>query len=851
MASKPTILLLALACTGWPAVAQPDATEVALTEAGMHDVLEAHLLGLLQRAGDDTARAEITERLAALYTRQLRDMPAGSHERARLAERAWRVAEGAGDSTAVELRLTLLLDRYLPIERAAELDELGLLSDEDRRAQAEELRELHTRFRGMAQHAVADAALSDRRARAGGSERDESELRSQSRERSLSAYYAAWSGLTLGALEQRAIPPDTFRWFGWLLGAEGDLPRLDGVHPASLEYEHVARAAIGVGRSHARNRDWLLAEQWLRLVTDSDRVKPAIRAQAGGRMLRLKADRGAWVEAQAMAETLRAANDAEPHLPTPDARYMAISALTALRTDGDRNDVRLVAESALNDLIARGEIGHVLDLRGRFGASGLLGGGFIGLYATGLDRLESAQTAGTPGQYLDAAHHLLLAGDHPDAVRFPVQREDARLKAAFCEIRAGRPRQAEEIARKVLAAGPSDLAAEEARWLLVVAMDEAQDPRQRADLAESVRDYLARYPGTERAGRLLVRHAGTELLEPGMAVDGLRSIDEDDPLVLSARRVLARMVYKVWIDGRRRDAAARDELIALIDWIWEREDASADAGPARDRLDIARIALDATLGGTPVDLDRAERALAIAAAIVAADPALARFGEELAIRAVEIHAARGRFDEAARLVDELRQAANPAASQADRLLLSALLRRLDAAPDDLGAASLGVRIGTRVAGELIPPAPEGLTTEASRVVDRVWRLAAAEADRSDDASMRALALRLARVVLERGTPSAQGLREMAELAARAGDADAELRAWSVLLGASREDEEAWWEARFHTLRLLAASDPVAARRAYDQHKVMHPMPGLLPWTRMIDDLFPPGQTPSPAEEGLP
>jgi hypothetical protein len=92
---------------------------------------------------------------------------------------------------------------------------------------------------------------------------------------------------------------------------------------------------------------------------------------------------------------------------------------------------------------------------------------------------------------------------------------------------------------------------------------------------------------------------------------------------------------------------------------------------------------------------------------------------------------------------------------------------------------------------------------------------------------------------------------MAELAARAGDADAELRAWSVLLGASREDEEAWWEARYHTLRLLAASDPVAARRAYDQHKVMHPMPGLPPWTRMIDDLFPPGQMPPPAEEGLP
>jgi hypothetical protein len=843
--SKPAILFLALASIGAPTVAQPDATEAALTDAGMHDVLEAHLLGLLQRVDDEQARAGVVERLAALYTRLLRDMPAGSDERAQVADRAWQLAEGAGDSVAVELRLTLLLDRYLPIERAAELDELGLLSDADRRARVGELRELSTRFRGMAQQAVADAALRDRRARAGGAEQDDAEIRTLSRERSLAAYYAAWSDLTLGAFEQRTISTDTLRWFGWLLGAEGDLPRLDRVHPASLEYDHVARAAIGVGRSHARNRDWLLAEQWLRLVTDSDRVKPAIRAQAGGRMLRLKADRGAWIEAQAIAETLRAAIDGEPHLPTPEARYLAISALTALRTGGDRNEVRLVAESALNDLIARGEIGHVLDLRSRFGASGLLGAGFIGLYATGLDRLEEAQNAGTPGMYLDAAHQLLRAGDEPDAARFPVQREDARLKAAFCEIRAGRPRQAEEIARRVLAAGPSEQAGEEARWLLIVAMDEAQDPRQRPALGESVRDYLTRYPGTERAGRLLVRHAGTELLEPGMAADGLRSIDEDDPLVLSARRVLARMVYKVWIDSRRRDPAARGELIGLIGWIWDREASAGDAGPARDRLDIARIALDAALGGTPVDLDRAEQAMGIAESIVVADPALARYGEELTLRSVEIQAARGRFEEAARLADGLRQAASPSAPQADRLLLSALLARLETEPDDATAAALGVRIGTRVAAELIPPVPERLTPDASRVVDRVWRLAAGEAERSDDAPMRALALRLARVVLERGTPSAQGLREMAGLAARAKDADAELRAWSVLLGAARDDEEAWWEARYHTLRLLVASDADAARRAYDQHKVMHPMPGLLPWTAMIDDLFPPAEDDAP------
>jgi len=831
------MLLLSAALTAFPAFAQPHATEAALQEAGMHDVQEAHLLELLRRAGEGEARAAVIERLAELYTRQLRDMPAGSEQRGQIAARAWELAERAGDSVAIELRLTLMLDRYLPIERAAELDELGLIAEPDRVAAIAELRELHTRFRAMAQQSVADAALSDRRARAAESEQDAAQARSLSRDRSLAAYYAAWSGLTLGTLERRDISTDTLRWFGWLLGAQGELPRLDGVHPASLEFEHVARAAIGVGRSHARNRDWLLAEQWLRQVIDSDRVKPAIRAQAGGRMLRLKVDRGAWVEAQAIADGLRRAVEGEPHLPTPEARYLAIGALTELREGANRAEVRLVAESALRDLIARGEIGHVLDLRRRFGASGLLGDGFIGLYATGLDRLEEAQNAGTPGLYLDAAHRLLQAGDHADAPRFPVQREDALLKAAFCEIRAGRPRQAEGIARKVLAGAPSEQAGEEARWLLIVAMDEAQDPRQRGELTESVRDFVTRYPGTERANRLLVRHAGTEVLEPGLASEGLRSIAEDDPLVLSARRVLARMVYRVWIGSGRRDDAAREELIGLIDWIWERESSSATTDSADDRLEIARLALDAALGARSQDLDRAERAMAIAQSVVSGNPSLARFGEELTLRSVEIHAARGRFDEAARLADALHQSVSTSATAADRLLLSALLRRLETEPDDHGAAALGVRIGTRVVAEMVPPAPQRLTMDTSRVVDRIWRMAASEADRLNDAPMRAVALRLARVVLERGMPSGQGLREMADLAARAGDADAELQAWSVLLSASSSDEEAWWEARYHTLRLLVDSDPDAARRAFEQHKVMHPMPGLLPWTGMIDELF--------------
>jgi hypothetical protein len=479
----------------------------------------------------------------------------------------------------------------------------------------------------------------------------------------------------------------------------------------------------------------------------------------------------------------------------------------------------------------------VLDLRDRYGAIGVLGSGFIGLYADGLDRLDSAQKSGTPGMFLDAASKLTEAAEARDANSFPVQRDDARLKAAFCEIRGGRPRQALTVVRAVLAGAPVPGAEEEAAWLLIVAMDELQDARLKPDMTAAVRAYLARYPGTPRSARLLLRHAGTEVLEPGAAADGLRAIDESDPIVLGARRVLARMVYRLWIDSRRADRSARDEAMELIRWVWQREESGDDPGAPRDRLDLARIGIDMALGAAPVDLEMADHGLARARRAIEQDVTLARFTDELDLRGVEIESARGRLHEADRLAEGLRRSVSPLSGQADRVLLSAILRRLDNQPEDEVAAELGVRIGTRVSAELIPPIPQSLSPDASRVLDRIWRLIATRAEQTADSSLSETALRLGRVVLERGSPTAQGLRDLATLAARLGDADTELQAWSVLLGASREDEPVWWESRYHTLRLLLARDEAGARRAYEQHRVLHPMPGLLPWTRMIDELF--------------
>lgn len=813
----------------------PDPVVSALTEAGMDDVLEAHLLAELDRAADGPGRDALIERLAALYAGLLRSesMPAGA-ERTALTTRAWALADRAGESRAFELRLTLLLNEYLPIERAADLHELRLLSDEDRARHVSVLRGLSTRLRAMAQAATTEAVRAERLTNASADPMPTDSARAALRARSLTNYYAAWSGLTLATLEERVAPDEIKTSFGWLLGAEGQMPMLESVPAGALELDHVARAAIGVGRARALGREWLLAEQWLRLVAESDRASDAVRSQATARLLRVSAQQRDWVGVLQLMELVRGGEA----LPTAEARYVALAALEATRGARTDSPAARVAEKAIDDLIARGEIGHVLDLRDRFGASGLLGDGFVGQYAAGLDRLELAQQSGTPGLFGDAAASLLSAAAASDAARFPVQRDDARLKAAFAEIRAGRPRDAIKIARSVIDADPGSEAREEAAWLLVVAIDETLDPALRPELAESVRSYLAAYPGTERASRLLVRHAGTDILDPAEAGEGLRAIGEDDPVALAARRVLLRLMYRAWVGGQRADTVARQDMLGLIDWIWARESGSTDRGTPADRLEAARIALDVTLGATPVDTGRAVRALGIARRSIGENPKLARYGEELQLRAAEVFASSGELDKAAAAADELRAAASPLGSSADRVLLAAVLRRLDDRPDDLAASTLGVRIGTRLSGELIPPEPERLGPDTSAVIDRVWRLMAAHAERSGDPAPAAVALRLGRVVLERGMPTAQGLRDLASLAGSQRDVRTELDAWSGLLSAARPEEEVWWEARYHTLRLLGAADPDAARRAMEQHRVLHPGAGVEPWATRIEELFP-------------
>ena len=87
-----------------------------------------------------------------------------------------------------------------------------------------------------------------------------------------------------------------------------------------------------------------------------------------------------------------------------------------------------------------------------------------------------------------------------------------------------------------------------------------------------------------------------------------------------------------------------------------------------------------------------------------------------------------------------------------------------------------------------------------------------------------------------GNPPAQVLRRYAELAEAAGDKAGALDAWRLLLAGLNPTAPEWFEARYHSLRLLLVTDRPAAAQAISQYRVLHPDFGPEPWGAKLKEL---------------
>ena len=525
----------------------------------------------------------------------------------------------------------------------------------------------------------------------------------------------------------------------------------------------------------------------------------------------------------------------------------------------------------LSELVAHGEVEQVLDLVDRYGTAPIGDNGFIVNYVRGYQRYEQAREmhyesgedpdraisdAAITNAYREAADLLGAALTQADADEFIAERATASLRIGLCSFYTGaydtaaaQFEQTADLASRSDHPRVRDLA-ERALWFTLIslnaALDETSSPAARAQLEQRRNEvatlFLRTYPDSERAATLLIRQAADGLLAPEEAVQVLLGVTRDSPSYEAARREASKLLYRLYRGATRdeksfaamRFAGAAEEVLALDRAIALGDDEEA-ASRATSRVVIrARRLLDALLGVSSPDADRAERAMQILMDVANLNEVdLSEYEPELLFRRAQIALARDDDELADQLIEQLRTIGGVFAESADSVMYNRALDRWRRDQADVDWARLIVKYGSSLVGRfgsdtgaLQRPQVVSLHLQVAGAAEAVW-------EQESDESMRDLALRLDEAVLAAFPRNETSLRRIARLSDAIGDPERALEAWRILLTAYAPDTDDWFEARYQTIRLLAETEPARARTVLQQFRLLHPSYGPEPWASQI------------------
>ncbi len=854
-----------------PALAQPDApvdTEPAiqqledyLTQLALTDVLAAHLR---QRLAETTgqARTRTAERLASIYATQLGEARTAG-QRLPLEQAARELLKVVPESESFDLRLNLAKATYLQAEEIAERDRLRLATPEDRAEGLRMLRGSLAVFEDVARRVSARVEQLEHQ------ERDlpdeavvqvREALGDAVRVRSLSHYYAGWCAYYTALLgNEPARLDEGVKHFGWLLGAaSGKAPTLDKLPLTLLKYDHIARSVIGVAMCLSLKGQDVDAIRWLDQVDKAQDLGKPVRAQVFARRVAIYAGGGRWSNILDATERHRLPDRSKPVSPleTPEARLLAVSALEAMRqgamTKAQRDLAEAVAQVGMGDLITRGEVSHVLDLVGRYGTAPIGDSGFIVQYVRGLQAYERARDAqkaaggavdkpskdpGILNAYRDAGKLLGLALSSADAGKFAPELPRASMRRGLALYYGGDLEEAAQEFERSFAGSKDRDARRDALWYGIVALDLAVEGG-RASLGKE-RDRLAliflhNFPESDEAAKLLLRQTGSELLTDEETAKVLLAVPLESPMREASRRQGARLLYRVYRRAGPADRAFAATRFAEAGQEVLKADAARSqqgrdeisAKAAQSALLTARQLADALLSQEIPDVARAQGVLDLIDAVASMHALdLGSMRGELDFRRLQVAAARGDEVELDTCLLRLRQHGGEFALAGERLMYRRALAAFKASPGDTTAARGVVRHGVTILDNAKGASDPSLLSVRLAVANAaavLWR-------HGHDESMLQRAVELDKGSLAGGARTLDVLRRLAELAEPAGDAGTSLDCWRELAAALPQGEGEWFEARYHTLRLLWMSEQPAAVEAMRQLKVLYPKLGPEPW----------------------
>ena len=870
-----TVMLAAMVLAAGAPCAHADPTpdqrvEAELAQRGL-DRLRAASVAARLEAADDEDKPAIAEELAAVYVDLLESNDPAEDTDTIAAEASQFVADRPG-ADLLALRLTLAVRTFLPLEEIAERHRLEL-------AEQAESTEAAASFARIAGNLSLVAARSGERLGAAEarerhaipSERDAAEeaVAELRRVRSTAQFYAGWAALYAASLDPSAAATaaDAIAHFGAILGSPDREPTIDRVPRAQLGYEHVARAVLGIALAHELMGEHDQAKLWLSLLLEDPRVPPVVAEQAGQRAIAVFAAAGEWGPLMRLVEDRRQPLPrGQRALTVADARVLVVALHRGNeQTSGPANELTSLA---LGDLVARGEIGHVLDLGRRFGVVPPDATGFgaryaraVRIYEQARERHESQATdthaaerppsdVQTRRLYAEAADALAAAADASDANRYPDALNDSRRTCAAATLFAGRYAAAADAYAEIVGDG-ADAESADVLWSAIRATDlgiEDGHPElseRRDALAET---YLARFPRGDRAAALLIRGFASDAVTTEDAITTLAAIDRDSPVWPAARRhlvLLLLLAYRESPEAERPARAAR--FLTAAETLLNEQAAQLRSDPdvveSADAVRIGRQMLAVALETEPQHIETARRTLTAVRPLAGTPGVNAEAKGDLLYRALQLAYLMNDDGAAQTAIAELDEHGGRYATLGHALTLREVAARWRDEPRDERAARALVAAATAVLRDA-----EADSTEAGVARNHAAQAAYWLWTQTGDTESLDLTLRLDRETLASGRRYADTMRRLAAAAEDAGHNGEALEVWLELMAGFETGSPDWFEARAESLRLLAETNPARARRVLDQLKTLYPSLGPSPWGDQLTEL---DRSLPPAEETEP
>lgn len=858
-----------------------------LMDRGLDEVLAVYWRKKLAE-GQGELKAAAAEALGVLYAKQLAAAvdPAA---RKKIEDRCKELLRVMPDAEAFELRINLAKTTYLRAEEIVERDRLRLATAEEKDEAARILGEVGPTFRDIAIKAHRRLESLDKAMQSAKEDKAE-EMRAKMDEsrrlRSLSRYYAGWTELYVATLTGKAgAAQASLEHFGWILNAaEGKAATLDRLPASQMKLEHVARSAMGCAMALAAKGSVDEAILWLDTIELSDNVSKAVLEQVQLRRLGILGGAGKWGQVEGFLARRKTGDAAADRLSPASARMLVVLAQEYRRgrAGADGGEVNMasasrVASGAMADLVAKGELGQVLDLAKKYGVDILGEDGFVSSYVRGVTAYEEAREAhkkasgsgaeraeeptgdaGLAGKYRTAGTLLGKAVASDGASGFGDAFARARVLEGLCLFYSGSLVEAAVKFKAVSEGETPGAMKQDALWFAVLSLERAAD-RSKADakLAEE-RDrvsilYVTTYPAHENAARLLLRRAGSGLMTEAKAAQVLLDVPPTSTLYGAARRQAARLLYAVYrrqTGGTERDFAGTRFLSVaeeVLDTEFERSvsEVSKDTGKDAAKVVVlyARQVADVALSASTPDVPLAERALSTIERVgLLHGMDLSEIKPEIAYRRLQAAVIKGDTAAADAIAASMGGDKGEFAKAARRMVFKRAadvwwgLAKGEKTAPAVAAARRVVDVGGAVLASM---KDEGIkASDPARVAaaDAVASAAAMLAAWEGELAMRELAIGLDQETVAAGVKTAAGLTRLAQMRELAGDTASAAAAWNELSLALTVNSTEWARARYEALRLLSLTDEKGAWEALEQHEALYPSWGPEPWGTKLKEL---------------